>query len=154
MAIAEGRGLGTAEDTTPLSDLSPGRRVRLSPLIALVPYVLRYRGHVLLALLALLVAAGATLAVPIAVRRMIDFGFSADRIGLIDRYFSAMIVVAAILAGASAVRYYVVTTLGERVVADLRAAVFAHVTRLSAAFFDTVKTGEVLSRLTADSTQI
>jgi ATP-binding cassette, subfamily B, bacterial len=154
MAIAEGRGLGTAEDTTRLSDLSPGRRVRLSPLMALVPYVLRYRGHVFLALLALLVAAGATLAVPIAVRRMIDFGFSADRIGLIDRYFSAMIVVAAILAGASALRYYVVTTLGERVVADLRSAVFAHVTSLSAAFFDTVKTGEVLSRLTADSTQI
>jgi ATP-binding cassette, subfamily B, bacterial len=154
MAIAEGRGLGTAEDTTPLRDLSPGRRVRLSPLLALFPYVLRYRGHVLMALLALLVAAGATLAVPIAVRRMIDFGFSADRVGLIDRYFSAMIAVAAILAGASALRYYVVTTLGERVVADLRSAVFAHVTSLSAAFFDTVKTGEVLSRLTADATQI
>ena len=154
MAIAEGRGLGTAEDTTPRRDLSGGRRVRLSPLIALFPYVLRYRGHVLTALLALLVAAGATLAVPIAVRRMIDFGFSADRVGLIDRYFSAMIAVAAILAGASALRYYVVTTLGERVVADLRSAVFAHVTSLSAAFFDTVKTGEVLSRLTADATQI
>jgi len=154
MAIAEGRGLGTAEDTTPLRDLSPGRRVRLSPLMALFPYVLRYRGHVLVALLALLVAAGATLVVPIAVRRMIDFGFSADRVGLIDRYFSAMIAVAAILAGASALRYYVVTTLGERVVADLRSAVFAHVTGLSAAFFDTAKTGEVLSRLTADATQI
>jgi ATP-binding cassette, subfamily B, bacterial len=154
MAIAEGRGLGTAEDTTPLRDLSPGRRVRLSPLIALFPYVLRYRGHVLMALLALLVAAGATLVVPIALRRMIDFGFSADRVGLIDQYFSAMIAVAAILAGASALRYYVVTTLGERVVADLRSAVFAHVTSLSAAFFDTVKTGEVLSRLTADATQI
>src|SRR6516225_1738900 len=154
MAIAEGRGLGTAEDTTPLRDLSPGRRVRLSPLMALFPYVLRYRGQVLMALLALLVAAGATLVVPIALRRMIDFGFSADRVGLIDQYFSAMIAVAAILAGASALRYYVVTTLGERVVADLRSAVFAHVTSLSAAFFDTVKTGEVLSRLTADATQI
>jgi ATP-binding cassette, subfamily B, bacterial len=154
MAIAEGRGLGTAEDAGSLGELSPSRRVRLSPLIALFPYVLRYRGHVLMAFLALLVAAGATLAVPIAVRRMIDFGFSADRVGLIDRYFSAMIAVAAILAGASALRYYVVTTLGERVVADLRSAVFAHVTTLSAAFFDTVKTGEVLSRLTADATQI
>jgi ATP-binding cassette, subfamily B, bacterial len=154
MAIAEGRGLGTAEDTRPLRDLSPGRRVRLSPLIALFPYVLRYRAHVLMALLALLVAAGATLVVPIALRRMIDFGFSADRVGLIDQYFSAMIAVAAILAGASALRYYAVTTLGERVVADLRSAVFAHVTSLSAAFFDTVKTGEVLSRLTADATQI
>jgi ATP-binding cassette, subfamily B, bacterial len=155
MAIAEGRGLGSTDATTPpLRDLAPGRKVRLSPLLAVLPYVLRYRGHVVMAFLALLVAAAATLAVPIAVRRMIDFGFSADHVALINRYFSAMIVVAAILAGASALRYYAVTTLGERVVADLRAAVFAHVTTLSPAFFDTVRTGEVLSRLTADATQL
>jgi len=156
MAIAEGRGLGTAESATasPRRDLAGGRKVRLSPLLTLGPYVLRYRGHVVIAFLALLVAAVATLLVPIVVRRMIDFGFSGDHVGLINRYFSAMIAVAAILAGASAMRYYVVTTLGERVVADLRSAVFAHVTSLSAAFFDTVKSGEVLSRLTADATQI
>jgi ATP-binding cassette subfamily B protein len=102
----------------------------------------------------LVVAALATLAVPLAVRRMIDFGFSDERIGLIDRYFAVMIAVAAVLAGASALRYYLVTTLGERVVADLRAAVFGHLTGLSTAFFDTARTGEMVSRLTADTTQI
>jgi ATP-binding cassette subfamily B protein len=103
---------------------------------------------------ALAVASGATLVVPVALRRMIDFGFAADRASEINSYFAAMMVVAAVLAGASAARYYFVMTLGERVVADLRTAVFEHLTRLSPAFFDSVKTGEVLSRLTADTTQI
>jgi ATP-binding cassette, subfamily B, bacterial len=151
--VAQGRGLGDI-DAVHVGDTGPSRKVRLAPLLTLAPYVARYRGHVLMALASLLVAAGVTLAVPLAVRRMIDFGFSADRVGLIDRYFSALIAIAALLAAASAVRYYVVTTLGERVVADLRSALFAHVTSLSAAFFDTAKTGEVLSRLTADTTQI
>jgi ATP-binding cassette subfamily B protein len=106
------------------------------------------------ACVALVVAALATLAVPIAVRRIIDFGFSADRIGLIDQYFTVAIGIVAVLAVASALRYYLVTVLGERVVADLRADVFAHLTALSAAFFDTAKTGEMVSRLTADTTQI
>src|SRR5947209_17586279 len=130
------------------------RRVRVRPLLALVPYVMRYRGKVIAALVALLVAAMATLIVPLAVRRMIDFGFSAERIGLIDQYFAVMILVAAVLAGASAMRFYLVTIIGERVVADLRAAVFAHLTELSPGFFDTAKTGEITSRLTADTTQI
>ena len=86
---------------------------------------MRYRGRAAAALVALLVAAVATLVVPVAVRRMIDFGFTAERIGLIDQYFGVMIAVVAVLAVASASRYYLVTTLGERVVADLRAAVFA-----------------------------
>ena len=130
------------------------KRPRLAPLLGLQRYALRYRWQVVGALAALLVAAAATLAVPLAVRRMIDFGFSADRIGLIDQYFSAMIAIAAVLAAASAARYYLVTIIGERVVADLRSDLFAHVTNLSAAFFDTAKTGEVMSRLTADTTQI
>ena len=130
------------------------RRLRVRPLLSLVPYVMRYRGRVAGALVALLVAAAATLAVPLAVRRMIDFGFSAERIGLIDQYFAVMIAVAAVLAAASALRYYLVTIIGERVVADLRAAVFAHLTELSPGFFDTAKTGELTSRLTADTTQI
>jgi ATP-binding cassette subfamily B protein len=92
--------------------------------------------------------------VPIAVRRMIDFGFSAQAAELIDSYFSVLIAVVAVLAVSSALRYYLVTTLGERIVADLRADVFAHMTRLSSAFFDTAKTGEMISRLTADTTQI
>src|SRR4051794_4738506 len=133
---------------------APSRRIRVRPLLALLPYVMRYRGTAIAALVALLVAAAATLAVPLAVRRMIDFGFSAERIGLIDQYFAVMILVAAVLAGASAMRFYLVTIIGERVVADLRAAVFAHLTELSPGFFDPAKPGEIPSRLTADTTQI
>src|SRR2546423_457199 len=143
-----------ASAETPVPSAVASRRVRVRPLLALVPYVMRYRGHVIGALVALLVAAAATLAVPLAVRRMIDFGFSAERISLIDQYFAVMIAVAAVLAAASAVRYYLVTIIGERVVADLRAAVFAHLTEVSPAFFDSAKTGELTSRLTADTTQI
>jgi ATP-binding cassette subfamily B protein len=130
------------------------RRRSMRPLVGLIPFVAQYRGRAIAALVALTAAAAATLAVPIAVRRMIDNGFDATRAGLIDQYFGVMIVVVAILAGASAMRYYLVTTLGERVVADLRDAVFERVTSLSASFFDTAKTGELVSRLTADTTQI
>ena len=137
-----------------MAEATPSRRLRVRPLLALIPYVMRYRGQVAAAMVALLVAAGATLVVPLAVRRMIDFGFSAERIGLIDQYFAVMIAVAGVLAVASATRYYLVTNIGERVVADLRAAVFAHLTALAPAFFDTAKTGELTSRLTADTTQI
>jgi len=150
-AGGEGRG-GTVNDA--VAPTTPGAQPKLKPLLALAPYILRYRLTVAGAFVALLIAALATLAVPIAVRRMIDFGFSAERIGLIDQYFTVMIAVVAVLAGASALRYYLVTVLGERVVADLRANVFAHLTSLSAAFFDTARTGEVVSRLTADTTQI
>src|SRR5271170_4980653 len=130
------------------------RRRDIKPLLGLVPFVMRYRGRVVAALVALLVAALATLAVPIAVRRMIDNGFDAHRAGLIDEYFGVLILVVAVLAGASATRYYLVTSIGERVVADVRDAVFDRITILSAAFFDTAKSGELVSRLTADTTQI
>ncbi len=130
------------------------RRGTLRPLAALLPFVARYKGRAALALVALIVASAATLAVPIAVRRMIDQGFSAERVGLIDQYFAVMIAVVAVLAGASASRYYLVTTIGERVVADVRRAVFDRLIALSADFFDTAKSGELVSRLTADTTQI
>jgi ATP-binding cassette, subfamily B, bacterial len=130
------------------------RRGSVRPLLGLIPFVARYRARASAALVALVVAAAATLAVPIAVRRMIDNGFDPARAGLIDEYFGVMVLVVAILAGASAMRYYLVTTLGERVVADLRSAVFERVTILSASFFDTAKSGEIISRLTADTTQI
>jgi ATP-binding cassette subfamily B protein len=129
-------------------------RVTLRPLISLLPYVKRYRGRALAALAALIVAALTTLVLPVAVRRMIDFGFTERGLTLIDNYFLGMIGVAAVLAIASASRYFLVTTLGERVVADLRGNVFAHLTALSAAFFDEARTGEIISRLTADTTQI
>ena len=117
---------------------------------------LRYRGRALAALVALLVAALATLAVPLAVRRMIDFGFSPTRASnLIDSYFAVMIAVAGVLAVASAARYYLVTTLGERIVADLRSAVFAHLTVAVGRLSSTrPRPARSLSRLTADTTQI
>jgi ATP-binding cassette subfamily B protein len=122
--------------------------------MTLVPFALRYRGRIAASLVALLAAAGATLAIPLAVRRMIDFGFAPEQAGYIDQYFAVLVIVAAVLASASAMRYYLVTTLGERVVADLRDAVFAHILTLSSAFFDTARTGELVSRLAADTTQI
>jgi ATP-binding cassette subfamily B protein len=128
--------------------------MKLRPLLALAPYVARYRLQAIAALVALIVASAATLVVPLAVRRMIDFGFSPEGIALINSYFMVMIAVVAVLAGASAVRYYLVITLGERIVADLRRDVFNHLTSLSPSFFDTAHSGELVSRLTADTTQI
>src|SRR5579872_2327301 len=143
------------EIAAPRTDAAaPGRRANLRPLVSLLPYIRRHRLRALAALGALVVAALTTLIVPIAIRRMIDFGFTGRGVALIDSYFLVMIGVAGVLAIASALRYYLVTTLGERVVADLRGDVFAHVTALSSAFFDEAKTGEVVSRLTADTTQI
>jgi ATP-binding cassette subfamily B protein len=130
------------------------RKTKLRPLMSLLPYIWRYRGRAVAAVCALVLAALATLAVPIAVRRMIDFGFTSEGVNLINSYFSVMIGVVAVLALASAMRFYLVTTLGERIVADLRSEVFGHLTTLSSAFFDEAKTGEMVSRLTADTTQI
>jgi ATP-binding cassette subfamily B protein len=130
------------------------RGERLRPLLALGPYLARYRTKTVAALVALTVASLATLIVPLAVRRMIDFGFTADSVNMINSYFSLMIAVVAVLALASASRVYLVTTLGERIVADLRRDVFSHLTSLSPAFFDSASSGELVSRLTADTTQI
>jgi len=129
-------------------------RVSLSALKPLLPYALAHRGRVAGALAALIVASAATLVVPVAVRQMIDYGFSDAHSGLIHLYFIGLIGVVAVLAIASGARYYLVMTLGERVVADLRGDVFAHLTRLDLAFFDVEKTGELISRLTADTTQL
>jgi ATP-binding cassette subfamily B protein len=134
---------------------SPARRnARLRPLLALAPYVARYRGRAVLAFIALTIAAVTTLLVPVAVRRMIDFGFTPEGIAMINSYFSVMIAVVAVLAFASASRFYLVMTIGERIVADLRRDVFAHLISLSPAFFDSSRSGELISRLTADTTQI
>ncbi len=130
------------------------KRRNLRPLARIFPYLKSYRLLVAGALVSLLLAAMTTLTLPIAVRRMIDNGFSAADSDLIANYFSMMIVIAVVLAGASAARYYFVITLGERVVSDLRRDVFAHVARLSPAFFDANQSGEIVSRLTADATQI
>ncbi len=129
-------------------------RTSLKALLPLAPYALRHRGRVGAALLALIVASAATLTVPVAVRGMIDNGFSTENVGAIDRYFGAMMLVVGILALASGFRYYLVMTIGERVVADLRRDVFAHLVNLDAHFYDRSRTGELVSRLTADTTQM
>jgi len=147
---SDGRGLDVESAPRP----EERSRLKLKPLTRLAPYLVRYRGRALAALIALVVAALTTLIVPVAVRRMIDFGFSDKAVQLIDSYFAVMIAVVAVLAISSAMRYYLVTTLGERIVADLRSDVFAHLTQLSSSFFDTARTGEIVSRLTADTTQI
>ena len=147
---SDGRGLDVESAPRP----EERSRLKLKPLTRLAPYIVGYRGRALAALIALVVAALTTLIVPVAVRRMIDFGFSDKAVQLIDSYFAVMIAVVAVLAISSAMRYYLVTTLGERIVADLRSDVFAHLTQLSSSFFDTARTGEIVSRLTADTTQI
>ncbi|RWO27779.1 MAG: ATP-binding cassette domain-containing protein [Mesorhizobium sp.] len=130
------------------------RRRSLKPLRRLFPYITRYRKMVIGAVVSLTVAAATTLALPLAVRRMIDHGFSASDSIFIAEYFAMLVVMAALLAAASACRYYFVITLGERVVADIRSDVFRHVTTLSPSFFDTAQSGEIVSRLAADTTQV
>ena len=160
MNIVERKRTSTAEDAAQAhaSDNppapAPARAGRLRPLRLLTPYLRRYPWQVSAALLALLAAAITTLIVPIAIRRMIDFGFSQQSANLIDSYFAVMIAVAAVLAAASAARFFFVTRLGERIVADLREEVFGHLVSLSPAYFDVARSGELMSRLTADTTQI
>ena len=129
-----------------------GRNLR--PLLRLTPFLRRYKLQMVMAVLALLAAAGATLAVPVAVRRIIDNGFTTENAALVDRYFMAMMAVVVVLALGSALRFYFVMWIGERVVADVRDAVFSHLLKLSPGFFESQRTGEVVSRLTADTTQI
>ncbi|WP_044042867.1 ABC transporter transmembrane domain-containing protein [Caballeronia insecticola] len=121
-------------------------------LFALLPFLRPYAGRWALAFLALVTSAGATLVLPVAFKYLIDRGFAAGDRAHIDRYFLALFVVSLILACATAMRFYLVSWLGERVTADLRRAVYDHVLGMSPQFFETTQTGEVLSRLTADTT--
>jgi ATP-binding cassette, subfamily B, bacterial len=141
-SAADGEGSGKA------------RRASLRSLRALKPYLFRHKGMLAAALVALVVSAAATLAVPLAVRRMIDLGFSGIDPGLIDKYFATLAGIGLILALSSAARFYAVNWLGERVVADIRRDVFAHLTALSPAFFEVSHSGEMMSRITADTTQV
>ncbi|MCC0036894.1 MAG: ATP-binding cassette domain-containing protein [Hoeflea sp.] len=143
-------GADVAEQT----DTPKTARLSVRPLARLFPYIRRYPHLVIGALAFLLLAAVTTLTLPMAVRRMIDHGFSAQDAGFINTYFSMLAAIAVMLALASACRYYFVITLGERVVSDIRRDVFDHVTQLSAAFYDANRSGEIVSRLTADTTQI
>lgn len=126
----------------------------LRPLARLLPYMARYKAYIGAAIFFLVAAAATTLTLPTAVRRMVDHGFGANDAGLINQYFSFLIILALVLAAASALRYFFVITIGELIVADIRRDVFAHVMQLSPGFYDTAQSGEIVSRLTADTTQI
>lgn len=118
---------------------------------ALLPFISPHRRLLLAAIGALIAAATATLALPVAFRLVIDSGFSAASSATIDRYFLGLFAVAVVLAIATALRFYCVTVFGERVVADLRQAVYRHLLSLDAGFYETARTGELLSRLTTDT---
>ena len=126
----------------------------LRPLRALVPFIMPYRSRMLVALLALMVAAVAMLSLPQALKNVIDKGFTAANAAAIDRYFVLLLVAAAVFAAFASLRMYLVNWIGERVVADLRSAVYQRVIRMDPAFFEVTKTGEVLSRITTDTTLI
>jgi ATP-binding cassette subfamily B protein len=129
----------------------PKSQQGVKPLIAVWPFVVRYRGLIAAWLGFLLLSSSATLVLPYAVRQMIDHGFSAADASYIDRYFLGLFGVAVVLALATACRFYFVTLLGENVAADLRRALYDHLLRLDQAFFESTRVGEVLSRLTTDT---
>ena len=128
-------------------------RRNVGELKRILPFLAPYKLVILGAAVALIVAAGSVLAIGQAVRRVIDSGFGGSG-AFVDEYFLALMGIVAVLAAATFGRYYLVTWLGERVIADLRAAVYGRVLDLSPRFFETMRTGEVVSRLTADTTLI
>ena len=132
----------------------PVGRTGLRALARLWPYMRPYRVRLMFAVGVLLVAAAAGLALPVGVRQVIDLGFSAQDPAAINRHFLVLFAIAVVLALFSALRFYLVAWLGERVVADVRDAVYAHVLRLGPAFFEVTRSGEVLSRLTTDTTLV
>ena len=126
----------------------------IRPLLMLVPFIKPYWGTLVLALIALLSASAAVLVMPLAVRDVIDQGFSADNAAQIDQYFYVLLIIAILIGVLGAARAYFVNWLGERVVADLREQVFGQVLTMDMKFFETTKVGEILSRLTTDTTLI
>ncbi|MBB3219887.1 ABC transporter transmembrane domain-containing protein [Pseudoduganella umbonata] len=148
----------SAPSPRPPRDSRELKKGSLAALRGLLPFLRPYRSRFAMAGVALVVAAGATLAIPYAFKQMIDLGFGA-RAGVnsaehVNAVFLALFAVATVLALATAARFYTVSWLGERVVADIRSAVYRHVVRQSPAFFETTQTGEVLSRITTDTTLI
>ncbi|HEY3658617.1 MAG TPA: ABC transporter transmembrane domain-containing protein [Steroidobacteraceae bacterium] len=130
------------------------RAKSLNPLRALLPFIKPYRGMMVGALSALLVATISMLALPIALRQLIDHGLAAKDASTINRYFIGFLAAAVVFAAFAALRFYLVTWLGERVVADLRSAVYRRVVRMDPLFYETTRVGEVLSRLTTDTTLV
>lgn len=126
---------------------------QVGAVIGLWPFVKPYRGLMAMALIALVATAGISLVLPIAVRRVVD-GFETSAVELLDDYFLAALAIASLLAVGTGLRYYLVTRLGERVVADIRKAIFERMIGMSPAFYEKIMTGEVLSRITTDTTLI
>ena len=126
---------------------------KLGGLSGLLPFLLPYKGLIAAACLALIMTAGLSLVLPLAVRRVIDT-FNIENEGMLDLYFAAILVVAALLAAGTAIRYALVTKLGERVVTDIRETIFKRVLKMSPQFYETIMTGEVISRITTDTTLI
>lgn len=139
---------------TSASDTKQRSSRSLKPLAMLWPFIRPYRGTLLLALVALVVASAAVLSMPFAVRDVIDQGFTSERASDIDQYFLALLGFAVVIGLFGAARAYFVSWLGERVVADLRDAVFRKVIEMDPTFFENTKVGEILSRLTTDTTLI
>jgi ATP-binding cassette, subfamily B, bacterial len=125
----------------------------IGPLRGLMPFLRPYRAMVWAALAALTVTAMLSLSLPLAVRRVVD-NFFAESLELVDAYFLAALGIAALLALGTAARYYLVTRLGERVIADIRRAIYDRVIGMSPGFYERIMTGEVLSRLTTDTTLV
>jgi ATP-binding cassette subfamily B protein len=126
----------------------------LRPLGALLPFLRPYAGVLAGAMFALLIASGAMLALPVGLRQIIDHGMTAGDAATVNRYFVGFLLAAVVFGVFAALRFYLVTWLGERVVADLRTAVYRRVVRMDPTFFEVTRTGEVLSRLTADTTLV
>ncbi len=126
---------------------------KISHLGGLWPFLRPHRMMMVASLLALVLTASVSLVLPLAVRRVVDT-FSSENGVLLDQYFAAAMAVAALLALGTAVRYALVTRLGERVVTDIRKAVFARVIKMSPQFYENIMTGEVLSRITTDTTLV
>jgi ATP-binding cassette subfamily B protein len=144
--------------TTSSTQSDSNRKGSLAAFKGLLPFLRPYRRQFMLAAIALVVAAGSTLAIPYAFKQMIDLGFGAAAgarsIRNVDATFLALFGVATVLALATAARFFTVSWLGERVTADIRSAVYGHVVNQSPEFFETTQTGEVLSRITTDTTLI
>ena len=138
-------------DVSQAEDRTPSRKV--GSLAGLWPFLSVYKGLLLGSLVALVVTASVSLSLPLAVRRVVD-SFDAGELPLLNLYFTAALGLAGLLALGTGFRYYMVTRLGERVVADIRKALFARVIRMSPAFYERIMSGEVLSRLTTDTTLI
>jgi ATP-binding cassette, subfamily B, bacterial len=130
------------------------RAKSLNPLRALLPFLRPYRGMMAAALGALLVASAAMLALPVALRQLIDHGFAAKDAGTINLYFFGFLAAAVVFGAFAALRFYLVSWVGERVVADLRDAIYRRVVRMDPLFYETTRVGEVLSRLTTDTTLV